>query len=339
MNNINMINKLIKTTNQEKFKTKLKSKIILSSSFIILSAFASTILINSSQAQTQKTGNANTPKPAVTANTNTNNNNNINNNVILDTINPINLNGNVNNSNGNGNSASNVNSSNTVNNDEKTLDGELVPIFKDYAKQRSILSLKELRKKIKEIDKDTSKLDVKLNTNDGSSPVITPEQNEALLKKLQQPQVISQNSMNKNNMQNNQQDVSDNAIRVFSIYGFSDKLTAKVGIGEQGGYPVEKGDILPNGRIVQDVQLNFIVVAPSKKGQPAERIFVAEKQNVVSPTKQMGNQSSAIGNVNVPPGTQISGVAIPGTMPPSAAGNPFLSIIPTANPVPSGMNK
>ena len=66
-------------------------------------------------------------------------------------------------------------------------------------------------------------------------------------------------------------------IKVLMIYGFDDNLHAKVLSGEQGGYVVKKGDVMPNGQTVHNITANYIEVrkGPAKSKGPIQRIFVS----------------------------------------------------------------
>lgn len=87
-------------------------------------------------------------------------------------------------------------------------------------------------------------------------------------------------------------------LRVVMVVGFENKLSAKVALGNQGGYIVKKGDVLPDGRLVKDVKQNFIIVSKKattdKVGE--EKIFVTG--NVSNDEKEGSSNSSNGGNIN-----------------------------------------
>lgn len=75
-------------------------------------------------------------------------------------------------------------------------------------------------------------------------------------------------------------EVNANAIKILMIYGFSENLYAKVAAGNQGGFVVTEGDVLPDGRLVKKITPNFIEVQAdtnkkSKGKGKTERIFVS----------------------------------------------------------------
>lgn len=56
----------------------------------------------------------------------------------------------------------------------------------------------------------------------------------------------------------------EESVRVLLVYGFADNLKAKVAMNGVGGYVVQKGDILPDGRKVLRVANNFVEVQGAK---------------------------------------------------------------------------
>lgn len=94
-------------------------------------------------------------------------------------------------------------------------------------------------------------------------------------------------------------------IKVLMIYGFDDKLYAKVASGDQGGYAVKKGDVLPNGQMVSNVTANYIEVrknAGKSKG-PIQRIFVSQSVGSITVdngSRSMGGSASSV-RPNLPP--------------------------------------
>lgn len=100
------------------------------------------------------------------------------------------------------------------------------------------------------------------------------------------------------------------------IYGFDDKLYAKVSSGEQGGYAVKKGDVLPNGQVVHNVTANYIEVkknAGTNKG-PIQRIFVS--QSVAPVTSGLPR-----GAISIPGGNSGSTAFSPANLTPQGQAN------------------
>jgi type IV pilus biogenesis protein PilP len=70
-----------------------------------------------------------------------------------------------------------------------------------------------------------------------------------------------------------------NSIKVIMINGYDDNLFAKIRFGNQGGYVVKKGDILPNGKEVLGVYQDYIEIRTPVQNKKAvsgdvERVFV-----------------------------------------------------------------
>ncbi len=65
-------------------------------------------------------------------------------------------------------------------------------------------------------------------------------------------------------------------VKVLMIYGFDGNLSAKIAAGGQGGYVVQKGDVMPDGRTVTEINPNFIEVkdVKNKLAKGSSRIFV-----------------------------------------------------------------
>lgn len=117
------------------------------------------------------------------------------------------------------------------------------------------------------------------------------------------------------NMDGTAADNSDSRIRVLMISGDSKNLSAKIMSGGQGGYVVEKGDTLPNGKLVVAVTSEYIVVKPKdKKGNKFNtKIYVtgypdtSEQSYQAAPapmpqadSAQIFNPISGGGNMNIP---------------------------------------
>ncbi len=66
-------------------------------------------------------------------------------------------------------------------------------------------------------------------------------------------------------------------VKVLMIYGFDGNLSAKIAAGGQGGYVVQKGDVMPDGRTVTEINPNFIEVkdVKNKLAKGSSRIFVS----------------------------------------------------------------
>lgn len=56
-------------------------------------------------------------------------------------------------------------------------------------------------------------------------------------------------------------------VRVLLVYGFEKNLRAKISVNDTGGYVVQKGDTLPDGRKVLAVKSNYLEVKGSGKSE------------------------------------------------------------------------
>lgn len=87
-------------------------------------------------------------------------------------------------------------------------------------------------------------------------------------------------------------------IKVLMIYGFDGNLSAKIAAGGQGGYVVQKGDVMPDGRVVTEINPNFIEVkdVKNKLAKGFARIFVTSGEvlaNEKSDEKNKGGDQDA----------------------------------------------
>ncbi len=107
-------------------------------------------------------------------------------------------------------------------------------------------------------------------------------------------------------------------VKVLMIYGFDGNLSAKIAAGGQGGYVVQKGDVMPDGRVVTEINPNFIEVkdVKNKLAKGSSRIFVTTGE-------VMGSDSGGEKNKG---GNQDSTNAKPPEMPSSVQANPNLSV-------------
>lgn len=146
----------------------------------------------------------------------------------------------------------------------------VTPLLREISRKKSILELKKLDREIAKQDEvekkelqtgfvpmptaQNSQL-IKGTTSSGISPMTAPGS---------APTVSEENIV---------------PVKVLMTYGADEDLYAKIAVGDQGGYTVRKGDILPDGRMVVKVNSNFIEVqkAVTKKSTSSktEKIFVS----------------------------------------------------------------
>jgi type IV pilus biogenesis protein PilP len=136
----------------------------------------------------------------------------------------------------------------------------ITPLLREISRKKSILELKKLDKEIAKLDE----VEKKETNNSGFVPIPNP----------QPAQTMKTNSTNTVDETD-----SVNAVKVLMTFGSEDDLYAKIAVGNQGGYTVRKGDILPDGRTVVAVNSNYIEVSKdsvAKKSNKTktEKIFL-----------------------------------------------------------------
>lgn len=139
----------------------------------------------------------------------------------------------------------------------------VTPLLREISRKKSILELKKLDKEISKLDE----VDKKDATNATNGFVPMPSV---------QPALQQQSST----MRSTLADESTSQVKVLMTYGSDDDLYAKIAVGEQGGYTVRKGDILPDGRSVLKVSNNYIevqkeVAKKTSSKSKVEKIFVS----------------------------------------------------------------
>lgn len=144
---------------------------------------------------------------------------------------------------------------------------EVTPLLREISKKKSLLELRRLDRELEKLDEEALK--AQADREKASTP--TPTASSLPFTPQVFPNGIpSAQTMSAPTVQDNKE------VKVFMIYGYDNNLYAKVGFGTQGGYVVKKGDILPDGRTVQQVTSNFIEVSKStsSKKSSTEKIFV-----------------------------------------------------------------
>lgn len=135
----------------------------------------------------------------------------------------------------------------------------VTPLLREISRKKSILELKKL-------DKEIAKLDEVEKKEPASGFVPMPAAQPAQTMKTTAATTV--------------EDAIAVPVKVLMTYGADDDLYAKIAVGDQGGYTVRKGDILPDGRSVLKVSSNFIEVQKAVKTSKSvknktEKIFVS----------------------------------------------------------------
>ncbi len=170
-----------------------------------------------------------------------------------------------------------------------TFERETTPLLREISRKKSQLELRRLDRELEKMDEDSLKAQMSMETllKGGDKPTEAsnslPPLSSASPAGLPSPTATTSVmpvaipgmpaiGTAANPFEGN----SD--IKVLMIYGFDDNLHAKVLSGEQGGYVVKKGDVMPNGQIVHNVTANYLEVrkGPAKgKNSVVQRIFVS----------------------------------------------------------------
>ena len=153
---------------------------------------------------------------------------------------------------------------------------EVTPLLREISKKKSLLELRKLDRELEKIDEETVKAQIErdklsnpatpagVSALNGSNLPFTPQifppgttpSPQAMPGATPTPAVV-------------------NELRVIMIYGYDTNLFAKVAMGDQGGYVVKAGDVLPDGRQVASISPNFIEVSKIKSKSSKTKIFVS----------------------------------------------------------------
>lgn len=185
---------------------------------------------------------------------------------------------------------------------------EMTPLLREISRKKSQLELRKLDRDLEKLDEESLKAQMGMEStlNGGGQPkggydpfasqkaAAMPNGMPAGLPAAQMMAPIANGAGTASNPIEGASD-----IKVLMIYGFDDKLYAKVASGDQGGYAVKKGDVLPNGQIVSNVTANYIEVRKSagKSKGPIQRIFVSQSVGTVTldyGSRQMGGSASSV---------------------------------------------
>ena len=204
---------------------------------------------------------------------------------------------------------------------------EVTPLLREISRKKSQLELRKLDRELERIDEESLKSQLELeNTKNGGSKqaqngsgVYDPFAGQPSAAPATPPVQVAQLSTS--------EVTSD--IKVLMIYGFDNQLSAKIASGQQGGYVVKKGDVMPDGNIVANITSNYIEIKKnSKKSKGLQRIFVSSGVEVASNGSSSpvvgGNSGSAgalpqakpVAPIQLPPQAQANEAAVAAMMAP-----------------------
>lgn len=183
-----------------------------------------------------------------------------------------------------------------------TFEKEVTPLLREISLKKSILELRKVERDIEKIDEEALKAQV-----EREQLLNPPKVNEAGPmggiplgnKPITVGQTPSFSAMT-------DKEEAKYRMRILMIYGYNDNLHAKVATGEQGGFVVKKGDIMPDGRLVRNITANFIEVqgepGGGKKGKgKVEKIFVSYTPAPAPVASPMVNMPAAVAPIPAAP--------------------------------------
>lgn len=175
----------------------------------------------------------------------------------------------------------------------------VTPLLREISRKKSILELKKLDKEIAKLD-EVEKKDATPTSNPfAAMPAPVP---------ANQPLRVTAPVSNINAVSMDDMTIISTPIKVLMTYGDDNDLYAKIAVGDQGGYTVRKGDILPDGRTVIKVSSNYMEVEQPVKSKKStkmktQKIFVSagsSNANGSTPTPSMGGSSVMQPSMNLP---------------------------------------
>lgn len=143
----------------------------------------------------------------------------------------------------------------------------VTPLLREISKKRSQLELRKLDRDLEKIDEESLKAQVQLDALLNASSNAGSNATGSAAGSSQ----ASSAPANPNGCPTD--------VQVLMIYGIEGNLMAKVSAGCQGGYVVKKGDIMPDGTVVKNINANFIEVKRDSGSAPDDvvRYFVMPK--------------------------------------------------------------
>lgn len=187
-----------------------------------------------------------------------------------------------------------------------TFEKEVTPLLREVSLKKSILELRKVERDIEKLDEEALKAQIEReqllnptpkqfetgpmggvtfgNNSTAPIPLNVPGGNQGFnasspLVNAPAPASASANAVAV---------TPANPIKILMVYGYSDNLFAKVATGDQGGFAVKVGDVMPDGRFVKKITPNYIEVSDKEKGKgKVDKIFVS-----YSPAPKTTNSNS-----------------------------------------------
>lgn len=195
------------------------------------------------------------------------------------------------------------------------------PLLREISRRKAILELTKLDAEKRKIELDIIKTQqeiINAKENKDKPKVSTNGDPQILSREVMPvpsavPQIIPVQSFAE----------PETPISVSMIYGYEDKLFARINVGSQGGFVVSRGDILPDGKKVSRITSDYLVVV-DKDGKQ-KRIYPSASSSSVGlggglgslPGPQNVQGNGNMSSQNVP----VSNLPLPTSMP-MRSGNP-----------------
>ncbi len=165
-----------------------------------------------------------------------------------------------------------------------SIEKDVAPLMRSIAKKKSEVDLKALDRELEKMQDDSlkdqiarEKLLLELQQlSSGQIPGSNIPKGVGFQSPNTPPSGLPYGQVNQQGTPEVEVEV-ENSVRVLLVYGFEDNLKAKIAMNGVGGYIVQKGDILPDGRKVLRVTNSFVEV----QGENAkERLSIAGNKAV-----------------------------------------------------------
>jgi hypothetical protein len=184
---------------------------------------------------------------------------------------------------------------------------EVTPLLREISRKKSQLELRKLDRELEKIDEESLKAQLDMESLAKGGPGVGKQQGTGVYDPfatsgggnaslIPNPAPASLPTANSSII-----DIAPASnIKVLMIYGFDGNLSAKIAAGQQGGYVVKKGDVMPDGRVVENITSNYIEIKKSakKSAKGLERIFVSV-QATPTPSGTASPTGGVEGSTNV----------------------------------------
>lgn len=207
---------------------------------------------------------------------------------------------------------------------QNSFEKEVTPLLREITRKKSILEIRKLDREIEKLDEDALKAQNDIAESSKKSDLASSDTVQ-----LPNAKDISSYSQSQSGSYSNELDNTT----VVMIYGSDNDLYAKVTNGSKGGFPVKKGDILPNGKYVYNVTPSYIevgnkpLISNSKK-----KVSVQKTRIYATGYKEVDASVSSVNNAFALPQTQMPTTNIALPLPAAMPGNVTVptTALPTA---------